>query len=604
MVNVFAGMRLTSLIFVGICTSLFVFFSTCCGEKVGEPGVQIYAAGRETIDEASFVKAIIDGNNNTIQRALDLQVDPNAKNRFGDTALIWAVFRDRKPLVETLLKRGANPNIAGTYQKAPLHWAAEHNIVHQMELLARSGAKIDIYDKRFRTPLHFAVEKGHLEAIRFLLKHGADPNWVNGADETPLYLAIKGDKPYAVELLVLAGADPKKTSSTGLSPLAYAIKTDRQRYFQTPAIKQVKKDIASQIREKIKTVEVNLDTRPEIRLRAFAELLHQFVNEARTEAGLVALNYEAGLEKIALAHCRDMVTRKFFDHVNPSKENPLHRAQKSGFEPPVFAGGERVGFGIGENIYQSVIYRSRSANVSGGIRYMEYHWLTPRELARQVVNGWMESPGHRQNILNPEFTHEGFGMAVKNYKIWVTQNFYFPMGLSEIIDGRKEKPEYHLERIARTVHESVNRMRVENGRPLLVWDEALVTIAHSHGEDMVMRGFFEHLNPEKEDVTARAKRIGYPLLGRRKRGKFRKLGLGENLSMGRVYEGRSTSTLGETRILDYNWMSEQAIVAKAIEEWWNSPGHRANMLNRDYERSGVAVVIDNDDQIFIVHNFF
>ena len=51
-------------------------------------------------------------------------------------------------------------------------------------------------------------------------------------------------------------------------------------------------------------------------------------------------------------------------------------------------------------------------------------WLTPNELAESAVQGWMNSPGHRQNILTPHWRSEGIGVAVSNDgKVLATQDF-------------------------------------------------------------------------------------------------------------------------------------------------------------------------------------
>ena len=45
------------------------------------------------------------------------------------------------------------------------------------------------------------------------------------------------------------------------------------------------------------------------------------------------------------------------------------------------------------------------------------------DMARQIVDGWMRSPGHRQNILRPNYTHLGTGVSQSGSEIRATQNF-------------------------------------------------------------------------------------------------------------------------------------------------------------------------------------
>ena len=52
----------------------------------------------------------------------------------------------------------------------------------------------------------------------------------------------------------------------------------------------------------------------------------------------------------------------------------------------------------------------------------DYHSL--EELANLVVDGWMDSPGHRENILNSSYDVEGIGVAINDdEEVYVTQNF-------------------------------------------------------------------------------------------------------------------------------------------------------------------------------------
>jgi len=552
----------------------------------------------------AFVQAVIDLDYPKIEKALAENWDPNSKNRFGDTVLIWAVFRDQKWLVETLLKRGANPNIAGTYKKSPLHWASESNLIDHMAILVREGAKVDSYDRDFRTPLHTAADKRHLEALKFLLEHGADPNWTDSEGETPLFPALRNDFKAGVEALVLGGADPAVRANNGLTPLRYALETDRHRFFQTQEIRKKMPAIAKLLEGNIQTVESNRDLRPVLDAEAFVELLHLEANRVRQREGLPPFIYDASLGEMARRHAEDMVQRKFFSHVNPSGENPLDRAQRMEFQPPKLASGDRVGFGVAENIFQTVVFANKSSNLSRGVRDVQFDWKTPEKLAKQVISGWMESEGHRKNILSEEFTHEGFGIAILGDRLWVVQNFYYPIQITQVVDGQATKPQYRPEKIAELVHGSINKLRSQNGRSELKWDEKLAEIAFTHCQDMAQRKFFDHFNPEGDDVTARAKRAGYSRLVKEFRGASVKMGLGENLSVGKVYSGRTTSTIGSSRILDYHWVSSEGLAATAIQEWWASPGHRANILNEQYEFSGIGVVIGEDDSIYIVHNFF
>ncbi|MFJ3889593.1 CAP domain-containing protein [Streptomyces rubrogriseus] len=100
-------------------------------------------------------------------------------------------------------------------------------------------------------------------------------------------------------------------------------------------------------------------------------------NRERAGAGLPALAVDARLTAAAQAHSADMVTRDFYSHTDPGGGKPWDRAAA--------AGADR---------------RTVGENIACGQR-------SPAE----VVEGWMNSPGHRANILKAGFTHIGVGLA-------------------------------------------------------------------------------------------------------------------------------------------------------------------------------------------------
>jgi uncharacterized protein YkwD len=110
--------------------------------------------------------------------------------------------------------------------------------------------------------------------------------------------------------------------------------------------------------------------------RTAAEVL-ALTNAERTAAGLPPLADDTLLTTAAQAHSADMVTRDFYSHTSPDGREPWHRATAAGCR-----------------------HRAVGENIACGQR-------SPAE----VVRGWMDSPGHRANILKPDFTHLGIGFA-------------------------------------------------------------------------------------------------------------------------------------------------------------------------------------------------
>jgi uncharacterized protein YkwD len=108
------------------------------------------------------------------------------------------------------------------------------------------------------------------------------------------------------------------------------------------------------------------------------------VNDERIRFGESALIENAQLASVADNHSRDMDARDYFSHISPTGETLLVRVQASGFIP-----NGNVGYTIGENIAWGTL------------------WLaTPNA----IVKAWMESPGHRANILDAGFRYTGVGV--------------------------------------------------------------------------------------------------------------------------------------------------------------------------------------------------
>lgn len=108
----------------------------------------------------------------------------------------------------------------------------------------------------------------------------------------------------------------------------------------------------------------------------------RLVNEIRLENGLGALTYDWELSRVARYKSQDMKDKNYFSHTSPTYGSP-YQMMKS--------------FGI--------TYRTAGENIAKG-------YATPQA----VVNAWMNSAGHRANILNATYTRIGVGyVASGNY---------------------------------------------------------------------------------------------------------------------------------------------------------------------------------------------
>lgn len=145
--------------------------------------------------------------------------------------------------------------------------------------------------------------------------------------------------------------------------------------------------------------EVPLDLSPEVLTEKIEKLTHKQTNIRRKNNGLSQLQYSEHLSVIALRHSRDMAQKGYFSHESPSGREPSDRYHEFGHDT-----------------------RSSGENIA-----KEYTHLTqkPTEAAKKVVESWMNSPEHRENILREQFGKEGIGVFLKsNGAMFITQNFY------------------------------------------------------------------------------------------------------------------------------------------------------------------------------------
>lgn len=126
----------------------------------------------------------------------------------------------------------------------------------------------------------------------------------------------------------------------------------------------------------------------------YAKEVARLVNVERSKRGLQKLTLNAQISKVAKIKCQDMINKHYFSHTSPTYGSPFKMMESFGIR--FSAAGENIAYGQ----------------------------KTPAE----VMNGWMNSPGHRANILSGTYTNIGVGMAQtgSGVKYW-TQMFTKPL---------------------------------------------------------------------------------------------------------------------------------------------------------------------------------
>ncbi len=123
-------------------------------------------------------------------------------------------------------------------------------------------------------------------------------------------------------------------------------------------------------------------------------------NENRTERGLPALSVNPLLAKAAQLKAEDMAENSYYAHISPDGKSPLYWLNRVGY----------AYLNAGENL------------------------VIDRTTSEDAVDAWMGSKDHRENILRPQFTEMGVGVAEGKYEgvrtIFVVQEFGTPYPLS------------------------------------------------------------------------------------------------------------------------------------------------------------------------------
>ncbi|MCX7950695.1 MAG: SafA/ExsA family spore coat assembly protein [Clostridiales bacterium] len=133
---------------------------------------------------------------------------------------------------------------------------------------------------------------------------------------------------------------------------------------------------------------------PVVETKSIESEVVRLVNVERAKAGLPALKENWQLSRIARYKSQDMINKNYFSHYSPTYGSPFDMIESFGIK-----------------------FSAAGENIAMGQR-------TPQE----VMNAWMNSPGHRSNILSPSYTEIGVGLAKdKSGRCYWTQMFIKPI---------------------------------------------------------------------------------------------------------------------------------------------------------------------------------
>lgn len=184
---------------------------------------------------------------------------------------------------------------------------------------------------------------------------------------------VKQDRPEKEE-------QPKEETETPVKEEKEQVKPEQPQEEQTDNDEQVNEDVNEETNEEANEV-TNQDEQAgtDEQLSAYEQQVVELTNKEREKQGLSPLKANAELSRVAREKSNDMANNNYFDHNSPQYGSPFDMMKAYG-----------------------ITYRTAGENIARGQQ-------TPEE----VVNGWMNSEGHRANILNGDFTEIGVGFVEK-----------------------------------------------------------------------------------------------------------------------------------------------------------------------------------------------
>ncbi|WP_395940825.1 CAP domain-containing protein [Bacillus sp. FJAT-22090] len=124
----------------------------------------------------------------------------------------------------------------------------------------------------------------------------------------------------------------------------------------------------------------------DVQVSSVIQQVVDLTNQERAKAGLKPLTIDSKLTQSAQAKSQDMKNKNYFSHTSPTFGSPFDQMKSNG-----------------------ITYKSAGENIAMGQR-----------TAAEVMDAWMKSPGHRENIMNPAYTHIGVGLSDSGF-YWTQQ---------------------------------------------------------------------------------------------------------------------------------------------------------------------------------------
>ncbi len=170
-------------------------------------------------DIPAIVQAAWRGQQSLVQSLLTSDIDINAQDSSGYSALHRAAEEGHVPIINLLIKSGARTDLADNKGNTPLMLAATKAKKEIPISLLTSSKNIDAKNKQGNNALILALKRNNTELVEQLLLFGAEPNVSNSEEKTALVIALSNRNKEATHLLLDAGAQINVKNNFGRTPL-------------------------------------------------------------------------------------------------------------------------------------------------------------------------------------------------------------------------------------------------------------------------------------------------------------------------------------------------------------------------------------------------
>lgn len=167
--------------------------------------------------------AVDSENSELVQQLIESgDVNLNAANKLGETALHYAAHHGFTQIVADLLTAGAEIDAKTIFGETALHYASLQGNTETIKLLLAKKADRDAQATNGWTPLHYASWHGHLEAAAILVVGKANTALTCAGNNTPLHFAVWRNHVKVASLLIFNGAPLTTVNSSGATALHHA----------------------------------------------------------------------------------------------------------------------------------------------------------------------------------------------------------------------------------------------------------------------------------------------------------------------------------------------------------------------------------------------